>query len=196
MFGIEALKACLKLPDIWNVLDVGSGAGEQARVFQEHGKDVATLDRSTHLGVPDVKADFNTHRFGRTRFDLVWCCHVLEHQRNPGFFLEKLANCCAPGGHICITVPPAKHNIVGGHVTLWNGGLLLYKMVLAGIDCREARLLQYDYNISVLVPFRERVDLDGRGLVLDAGDLEKLQDLFPFPLTQKANGDIERHNWT
>jgi len=169
------------------VLDVGSGAGEHAEEFRRLGKQVTTVDASQHLGKPDILADFNEHIFDRT-YDLVWACHVLEHQRNVGAFLEKTASCCAPGGHIAITVPPAKHNIVGGHVTIWNAGLLLYNLVLAGIDCCRAKVWQYGYNISVIVEFREVIDLRDRGLVMDAGDLEKLQDLFPMSIRQNADG--------
>jgi hypothetical protein len=82
---------------------------------------------------------------------LVWCSHVLEHQPNAGLFLAKLIRDCRDGGILAITVPPAKTEIVGGHVSLWNAGLLLYRLALTGIDCRDARVKTYGYNVSVIV---------------------------------------------
>lgn len=189
MYGDKALSLCLRLPGVRSVLDIGSGTGSHAAAFRKRFDRVVTIDHSPHLGIPDIEADFNEHEFSY-RYDLVWACHVLEHQRNPGAFLSKIASVCQPGGHIAITVPPAKHDIVGGHVTIWNAGLLLYNMVLAGIDCSQAQVIRYGYNLSVIVKYSGPVDLRDRGLVMDAGDLEKLQDLFPVPMTQNTNGDF------
>jgi len=36
-------------------------------------------------------------------------------------------------------------------LTLWNGGLLLYHLVLAGQDCADAVVASYGYNIAVIV---------------------------------------------
>ena len=189
MYGDKALSLCLRLPGVRSVLDIGSGTGSHAEALRKRFERVVTIDHSDHLGVPDIKADFNEYVFW-DRFDLVWACHVLEHQRNPGAFLSKIASVCQPGGHIAITVPPAKHEIVGGHVTLWNAGLLLYNLVLAGIDCSQAQVFRYGYNISVIVQYNGPADLSGRELVIDAGDLEMLQDLFPVPVSQGFNGDF------
>lgn len=183
MFAGEALYYCLGL-NCESVLDIGSGSGYHARRFREAGRTVTTLDHSTHLGKPDVLGDFLQTTVGK--FDLIWASHVLEHQRNPGLFLEKVRDCCIPGGYIAITVPPAKHEIVGGHVTLWNAGLLAYNMVLAGINCRKANIWSYGYNISCVVRYHGPITLPE--LVMDAGDLEKLQDYFPRRLTQNTNG--------
>lgn len=182
MFALDALHKCLAL-DVESVLDVGSGAGDHAKLFRAAGKRVTTLDHSSHLGNPDILGDFLETTVGK--FDLVWASHVLEHQRNPGLFLEKARDCCM--GYLAITVPPAKHNIVGGHVTLWNAGLLVYNMVLAGIDCSKADVWSYGYNISAIVPCSGAITLPD--LVMDAGDLEKLQTFFPKPMPQNANGN-------
>ena len=60
--------------------------------------------------------------------------HVLEHQFDPQRFLRKIYECLNPDGVLALTVPPRKDEIVGGHVSLWNGGLLLYHLVLAHLD--------------------------------------------------------------
>jgi SAM-dependent methyltransferase len=130
------------------ILDVGSGRGEHAEVMRWAGHDVTTLDAYFDA---DIKADFLSHEFDE-QFDVVFTSHVLEHQRNVGLFLDKLVSACKPGGLICITVPPeVGHHFLLCHPQQFNAGLLLYHLVLAGVDCRRAKALTYGYNVSVMV---------------------------------------------
>src|SRR4051812_37862219 len=151
MLGSEALEFLLRDYEFDSVVDVGCGTGEHAQRFVDAGKTVTTLSFEQYGAfTPSFVGDFFDFRAGQP-FDLVWCSHMLEHQRNVGSFLERLIGLAKPGGLIAITVPPARHRIVGGHLTLWNAGLLLYNLVLAGLDCRHAKVLSYGYNISVIV---------------------------------------------
>ena len=52
---------------------------------------------------------------------------------------------------LAITVPPLKHSIVGGHINLYNAGILLYNLILAEFNCRDARIKQYGYNITIIL---------------------------------------------
>ena len=58
---------------------------------------------------------------------------------------------CRDGGLIAVSVPLVKHRIVAGHYSIWPPGLLLYHMVLAGLDCREIRLWSYDFSTTAIV---------------------------------------------
>jgi hypothetical protein len=91
-------------------------------------------------------------------YDVTWASHVLEHVQNPGLFIRHLIGCTKPGGLICITVPPLKSEMTFGHVTLWNAGLLLINLIKSGLDCRDARLMTYGYNVSVIVANRPPAD--------------------------------------
>jgi hypothetical protein len=86
-----------------------------------------------------------------SRFDCVWASHVLEHQLNVGLFLRKIFEVANEGAAVCVTVPPSQPKILGGHVSFWNAGLLLYNLVHAGFDCRDASVLRYGYDISVII---------------------------------------------
>lgn len=188
MFASDAFAACLRLPGVATVLDVGCGAGNHAHGFRQEGKRVTTI---SYTPPADIVGDYCSNDCGGP-YDLVWASHVLEHQRNVGAFLDKLKRDCKPGGWVAVTVPPMKHEIVGGHVALFNAGLLLYHLVLAGIDCRQARVRTYGYNISVIV---QNVNLDLPRLVCDAGDIETLSRWFPLEARQGFDGQIAELNW-
>jgi hypothetical protein len=188
----EALELVLeKYPACQTVLDIGSGQGLHSAIFRKHLKSVLSLDASTHWGEPDLLGDFCTLELGPT-FDMVWCSHTLEHQRNVHLFLKKIYEVLKPAGVLAITVPPAKPEIVGGHLTVWNAGLLLYNLILSGFDCRDAMVKQYDYNISVIV---RKSFATLPPLKMDVGDIEKLSIYFPFPANQNFNGNVIEHNW-
>src|SRR5262249_40571568 len=146
--------------DFATVLDIGTGAGEQAELLVRAGKQVTAIDygqsayfRANGHRLRTIVADFNEHAIDR-QLSCGWCSHVVPDQLNPPSLLVKAHGVLEEGGVLAITVPPFKHEIVGGHVSAWNAGLLLYHLVLAGFDCREARVLRYGYNISVIVAKR------------------------------------------
>jgi SAM-dependent methyltransferase len=176
------------MADVSTVLDVGAGEGEHARIMRAAGRIVVTVS----LCAPaDHVGDFLAWDSSQ-RFDAIWACHVLEHQVNPGLFLKACRERLKPGGVLAVTVPPAKHDIVGGHVTLWNAGLLLYHLILAGFDCRQARVGAYGYNISVLV---RRSDIELPRLANDHGDIARLAKWFPVPVVEGFDGELPDVEW-
>ena len=184
MFAKECLDKLLAEYQFRTVLDVGSGPGEHAHAFRAAGKDVTTTDLRTD-------GDYLRQEFSEP-FDLVWCSHVLEHAPHTGMFLRALALDCKEGGILAITVPPLKHEIVGGHVSLWNAGLLAYRLCLAGLDCSQIRLHKYDYNISAILTKRT---IELPKLAWDSGDVTTLKPYLPALLHEGANGDIASWNW-
>lgn len=188
--GPTALAARNKLltMDFTTVLDVGSGDGTHAKAFREAGKQVTTLDIAPPA---DIVGDYMRY-YPREGFDCLWCAHVLEHQLNVNEFLDKCYWDLKEGGILAVTVPPLKHQIVGGHVTLWNEGLLLYNLILAGFDCSDAMVGVYGYNISLIVRKKRAVYPK---LNYDRGDIEKLAPFFPIEARQNFNGQTGNVNW-
>jgi hypothetical protein len=178
MFSELALRAVCDIWEFSSVLDIGSGGGEHSRHFRNLSKKVTTISLEPPA---DIVGDYLA--VGLLQHDLVWASHVLEHQPNVNLFLKKCFADC--GRYFCVTVPPLKHEIVGGHVSLWNGGLLLYNMILAGWDCSNARVMSYDYNISVLVEKKQAVLPQLR---MDSGDIDRLSRFFPIPVGEAFDG--------
>lgn len=187
-----ALEALLAHYRFQTVLDIGSGQGLHAAQFRAAGKHVTAIDAGDHWGCADLRVRFEDFPADR-RFDLVWASHVLEHQPNAGAFLVKLRGHIAPGGLFAITVPPAKPQIVGGHVSIWNEGLLIYNLILAGFDCSRVSVRRYGYNITVMGE-AIAAELPGN-LTFDNGDIERLAHFFPLPVRQGFDGDLPALNW-
>lgn len=198
-FGARALEAIIDHCQFETVLDVGSGAGDHSKVFEEAGKHVTSIDfgvsvyyhRASHRR-DVIKADYYQYEFDQP-FDLIWASHVLEHQPNPNLFLQKIHRDLKEGGWLAVTVPPLKHEIVGGHVSLWNAGLLLYQLIFAGFNCRHAAIRKYGYNISVVVQ-KDTID-QLPSLHYDSGDIDRLAEYFPPGLSEGFHGDIESLQW-
>ena len=188
---IKFLSGC-KDQNLTTVLDIGAGKEEyHANDMRNSGLNVDTVDFFT---TNTFRGDYISLPTFDKQYDAIWCAHTLEHQPNVGLFLKRIFNDVKETGLVCITVPPAKDNIVGGHLTLWNAGLLLYNLILAGFDCSNAAINTYDYNITILL-YKRTANLPI--LKYDTGDIELLEKFFPRGLNIKQgfDGNIIKHNW-
>ena len=193
LFGNEAAIKLAKDYSFKTVLDIGSGPPQgvnAANFFKELAKDVTRQDINPDYK-PDLLGDFNNLATDKL-YDCIWCSHVLEHQLNVNHFLTKIFHTLKDDGVLAITVPPRKDEIVGGHVTLWNAGLLLYNLILAGFDCKDAAVKSYGYNISVIVNKRTAILPE---LNYDAGDINALNEFFPLGVYEGFDGNIQEINW-
>lgn len=190
--GVIKFVQCMKKENPL-VLDIGSGDKLHYNYMKEHGINVKSNDI---YGEVDYLGDYNTLNFS-TLFDGIHAAHVLEHQLNVNSFLKKIHSDLVEGGWLCITVPPLKSQIVSGHISLWNMGLLLYNLVLANFNCKNAIGKLYGYNISVILK-KETIVLPE--LAYDWPDLVTLNEFFPVnlqyrPQDKSFNGDIKSLNW-
>lgn len=168
MLAEKSLEAVCDARDVSRVLDLGSRAGEHAKRLRAAGKKVTAISLE--------EGDYLTKRY-RKKFDAILCSHVLEHQRNPGLFLDKVYRDLREGGLLSITVPPVKNGLIGGHYTVWTLDTLVYQLVLAGFDCSRADCFRQGYNLSVVV---RKVPADlPEGLPRSKKEIPLLYHLFP-----------------
>jgi len=189
------------------ILDIGCGNGEHSDIFVKYNKKVTSIDYGDSIYFKENKnnlsvviADFNLWET-KEKFDAVWCSHVLEHQLNVNIFLTQIFHKLKAEGVLAITVPPGESLVIGGHLTNWNAGLLLHNLVLAGFDCSNASVLQYGYNITIIVKKLQGCEDDLSNLSYDCGDLRKISKYLPdveyrsTDLDDPFNGDIYQLNW-
>jgi SAM-dependent methyltransferase len=198
-FAGFAFKKLVEDYNFETVLDVGSGAGSHSELFEKFGKKVTSIDFGKSIyylkkseTFTSISADYYTYKFDKS-FDAIWASHVLEHQPNPNLFLRKIFSDLREDGVLAVTVPPMKSQIVGGHLSLWNAGLLLYHLVFAGFDCSHARIKQYGYNVSVILK-KKSINLMPY-LAYDCGDINLLVQYFPEGITEPFDGNIRDLNW-
>ena len=203
---MEILQAALPLLRPGDrVLDLGAGRCEASRLFARAGCRVHALgthfDRYLHaparaeledLGVSLHEGNFEEFE-DSGGFDALWASHILEHQRNAGWFLDRCVSLLRPGGWLFVTVPPSKTQVVSGHVSVWFPGLLLYNLVVTGLDCSKVHMAKIDYNIAAFVR-NHRKPLPP--LTSSLGDIEMLADRFPPGMAyQGFEGEFESVNW-
>lgn len=194
--GVIKFVQLMKTDKLTKVLDIGAGKEQTHTNFMlKQGLLVDTVDffsGSTFIG------DYNKS-FGYPKYEGIHAAHVLEHQLNPNIFLKKIHFDLIEGGWLCITVPPLKHQIVGGHVSLWNAGLILYHLVHAGFDCSNIKIKQYGYNITVILK-KKTVNVQEIPFEYDSIDINLIAPYLPKfnfgKLKCKTfNGDIKELNW-
>ena len=205
--GSHGIQKLIDSYDFETILDIGSGEGIHSNIFIANNKKVTSIDYGDSIYFKENKnkisvvvADFNTWET-EEKFDAVWCSHVLEHQLNVNAFLVKIFNLLKDDGVLAITVPPGESLVIGGHLTNWNAGILLYNLVLAGFDCSDASVLQYGYNITVIVKKVSDHAVGLSSLSYDCGDLRKIVPYLPnveyrsTDLDDPFRGNIYSLNW-
>ena len=196
--GKAVLKDYIPL-DRKRYLNLGSGGPETAKHILAYGKTVIDIDFQRahdfeHHNYTWIKYDLNNGVPYKDDIDVIVANHVLEHIQNTGLFLSGCATALKDDGTLCIAVPPFKHNIVGGHVHVWNLGLLMYNLALNGFDVVSGRFKREGYNLIGIVKKMEKKLPD---LQNDNGDIEKLVLLnyLPKSFYQAMNGDFNQYNW-
>tara|TARA_R110001592_G_scaffold96451_3_gene277016 strand:- start:57 stop:809 length:753 start_codon:yes stop_codon:yes gene_type:complete len=191
--------------DFNNVLDIGCGPKKHTRMFELNGKTVDTLDGCEKYN-PKFLGNFLdlADKIPDESYDCIWFSHVLEHEVNVGSFLTNVKKKLKDGGILAVTVPPLKAQIVGGHVNLYNLGLLIRVLVASGFDCSEGIGLSYDYDLSFIVRKKDiewsdkiikELDLNNSfvdkngSLISNGGDLYKIKKYFPSLPWEDAGND-------
>ncbi|TRL31731.1 methyltransferase domain-containing protein [Rhizobium straminoryzae] len=201
--GMPALARLLDLPSAKRVLDIGPGWQDRAPHLLAAGKTLSVAVRDDASG--DTIAGVSRIPFPLAPeeqtepFDAVMACHALQREANPHRFLRALHAALSEEGCLLLSVPSLRFPLLSGDLTLWTGGLLLYHLVLAGFDCREAGL-QVDRGELCLALVKRSCPAWTEGTALPA--LESLRPLLPPQLDFIAeaeghcfNGDIRRLNW-
>lgn len=152
-WGVHALLKLLRDHSFKTVLDIGCGIGEHKRFFELFEKKVVTCSLQPPA---DFVGDFLEAPIEGS-FDVIWCSHVLEHQRNPGLFLDKVYGLLKEGGVLALCLPRhPQERLVSGHFTTWSVLLACQHLVHAGFDCRGISAFS-TYEIGILVKKEKRL---------------------------------------
>ena len=122
-------------------LDIGSGDGVHSDIMRHAGLKVTGVDKYSDKA--DYNMDFMSWSKARQLdFDVVFCSHVIEHQRNVGLFLDRIYDVLSDDGVLIISAPSEDHNLIEGHLNSFNVPLFLQQMIHAGFDCKEWKIFK------------------------------------------------------
>lgn len=186
----QAIQFLCKNFEFDTLLDLGCGEGLYHKMFPE-STEITGVDLFDRLKSKDMKnvSYVNTNIFdfkSDKKFDCLFSSHVIEHIPDTEYFLRHIFSYIKEDGVFCICYPPPKHNIVGGHVHLFNHGLVAYHLVRIGIDCSECKVVKSgNYNFAIMGKYKT---FDVPKLTYNKNELLNLQEWFPFPVSHGFNG--------
>ena len=157
------------------VLDIAVGTGKHAHCFLAQGTEVTGLDVTypplEHENYEHIQQSYeefalakpNMPAYKDRKWDMIWCCHTLEHMPNVQSFLISLHEWLEEDGWLFIAVPPAEQNRLHiGHLSLWTPAHLVYNLICAGWDCRDARWYTEYCSIGLMLQNKPEIDLSWR----------------------------------
>ena len=171
-------------------LDIGSGDGVHSEIMNHAGLKVTQIDKYSEKA--NYQMDFMSWSKARQlNFDVVFCSHVIEHQRNVGEFLDRIFDVLSDDGVLIISAPKEDRNLIEGHLNSFIFPLFLQQMIHAGFDCKNGKFLSAMEN-SFIVSKADNFDMTER---LENGYqwTEKHQNRSPIEL-KSSSVDVLFHN--
>ena len=120
-------------------IDIGSGYGVQTDILRHAGLDVFQLDK--YCPSAEYQVDFLEYIFDQ-KFDVVFCSHVIEHQRNVGNFLDKIYDILSDEGVLILSAP--KHDadtMIEGHLNCFKTPYFIQHLLHAGFNLKDGKYL-------------------------------------------------------
>lgn len=169
--SIETLESIVDLAGISSVLDVGSNRGHFIKYMTENSRcvikavepdvrvigDYPTSDRLEVITKRYEDWDFSGE------FDLIYCCHTLEHASSAADMLRRMRSMLADGGYLYVDVPSAailsdKDNVeeffIDKHTYHFGFEVLTNYLRMLGFDLAHAE--DDGYNIVIVATKRNR----------------------------------------
>lgn len=206
LYGQKLMPKFLKTMSTWKmssyerrnkVADVGVGYGAAAKHMcnrnfrvDGYGLHESPLEHSNYTHYPNRFEDCPMD----WRYDGIWCAHTLEHIPNVHEFLQCMRLRLKSHAPLAIVVPNDRNDVlVDGHLSFWTPAHLIYNLVIAGFNCKDAEYYTQDRDIGLLV---RRVDTPDLELAFDTGDLERLQKCFPCQMIARYTDPWLKDKWT
>ena len=136
---LEYLLSKKKFPKKFEVLDIGGAFGNHSQIMRSFGLSVDLIDKYEEKA--EFRGDFNTFNF-KKKYDMIFCSHVIEHQRNQGAFLDKIYDILKDDGDLVISGPTHEaEKFVEGHISTTILPVFLQILIYAGFDCKNGKMM-------------------------------------------------------
>lgn len=196
--GLEAALRLCETPFGASLIDIGAGNTDHGAFFRKFYPEYFTNDFIQKPDPYHIEGDIFDVPIDR-KFDVVYASNVLEHQKDVGAFIKRLMAICNDGGYIALIVPIQHHHkLLFGHLTSWTPGILIYNMVMAGLDCAEAKVCRGKYEISVIVQNKPAAQVSDIARSAAAGwpeEMDQIKRYFPFDFFAGCTADMDSIRW-
>jgi len=173
-------------------IDVGCGKGD----FFKYLNDKKVNVEGTGIDMMDdkdliykdfnyVNCNFSNYESDET-YDLIFSSHTIEHNPDTESFIKNFFKLGDDKGLFCLIWPPPKPLIVGGHVHIFNLGLMLYNIIRTGIDCSKVEIFKSGYNLCIMGEYKK---IEIKELTYNRFEIDILKKYFPFNARQAFDGD-------
>ena len=136
---VEYLISKKKISKNFKVLDIGGAHGDHSQIMRSFGLKVDLIDKYEEKA--EFKGDFNTFQF-KKKYDMIFCSHVIEHQRNQGAFLDKIYDILKDNGDLVISGPTHEaEKFVEGHISTTILPVFLQILIYSGFDCKNGKMM-------------------------------------------------------
>ena len=184
---LEYLLSMKNNPNNLKALDIGGALGKHTKIMRKFGLKVDTIDKYEKKA--EFVGDFNNYKFTK-KYDLIFCSHVIEHQRNQGLFLDKIYDTLKNDGELIISGPchPAER-FVEGHIASTIFPLFLQILIYAGFDCKTGKFMSLrGIENSFIVKKSKNFDIKERD---EAGYKWSVKHQMRSPLNLKTSLTID-----
>ncbi len=158
---LEYLLSKKAFPKNFKVLDIGGALGNHSQIMRKFGLSVDLIDKYEKKA--EFIGDFNKYQF-QSKYDMIFCSHVIEHQRNQGAFLDKIYDTLKDNGDLVISGPkhPAER-FVEGHISTTILPVFMQILIYAGFDCKNGKIMSLaGIENSFIVKKAKNFSLDER----------------------------------
>jgi len=181
------------------VLDVGVGSGVAAKAFIASGSHVVGIDVKDspheHKNYVHIKSavEMIDPAEDAEPYDLIWCSHLLQKVPNVQAVLVMLSDWLKDDGWLFIAVPSASQDRFHiGNLTLWTPAHLVYNLICAGWDCKDAKwYTEYD-TIGFCVQKKRITDMSWR--TGESNEANAINEYSPVHIRQD-NGAWWANRW-
>ena len=88
-----------------------------------------------------INSDFKKKRF-KKQYDVIFCNHIIQYQRNTGFFLDKIYDILSEEGYLIISGPKEPAEVfVEGQISTCILPVLIQNLIYAGFDCKKGKMM-------------------------------------------------------
>ena len=118
-----------------SALLLGNFYNQHKTIIKKFGFKIDAISKSK------ISSIFHLKKFEK-KYDVVICNHVIQYQRNTGFFLDKIFDILSDKGVLVISGPKNSPEILmEGQISTCILPVLIQNLIYSGFDCKKGKMM-------------------------------------------------------